>query len=416
MIASDDLASFRTGLGDDGVDEHRAVEVDGVPIHFTLRPGDVAELARTIAMLSERRLPAVVLGSGSRLGVGNPPRGAELFLSTSRLNGIDEFEPAEGVCRVRAGMSVRRLREEVNAEGWDVPLDPPSANATVGGTLAAATVGPRVQAFGPPRDAVLGLEVVLGNGERTRCGGRVVKNVAGYDMNKLYTGSFGTLGVIASAWLRLRPTPRRVRCFEAPSHAIADAFSATLGASRLTSARIAALVTEPGGEGGLRVLVELAGENAAVEQDSAWLTTEWGASEVPQQTVDEVGRLQTGLEGAGGLRFRLSALPSEQAALISELRSAGASTLSYPGLRLVYAGFPMPVDAPVADYAACFRSVEAATAATAGGVLCESAPAAAKVGRDVHGDVAAFLPIFEGLKRRFDPTGVLNPGRFAGGL
>lgn len=416
MIAPDDLESFRSLLGDDGVEEHPAIEVDGVPIGITLRPRDAPALSQALEVLSQRRLPAVVRGGGSRLGVGNPPRGTEIFLSTRRLNGIEDFEPAEGVCRVRAGTPVGEVRAHVNAEGWDVPLDPPSAEATVGGTLAAATVGPRVQAFGPPRDALLGLEVALTNGERTRCGGRVVKNVTGYDMNKLYTGSFGTLGVITSAWLRLRPLPRSVRCFEASSHAIADACCAALGASRLTSARSVALATSCDVDDALRIVVELAGDRAAVEQDSTRLEVDLGAREVPQERIEDIGRLQSRLEGAGGLRFRFAVLPSKQSALVTALRAAGASTLCYPGLRLVYAGFPSPVDAPAEAYEAHFQRVEAAARATSGSVMCESAPATAKQGRDMHGDVAAWLPIFEGLKRRFDPTGVLNPGRFAGWL
>jgi len=417
VIAPESLAALRSALGADGVEEHPAVELDGVPIGVTVRPEDHSALSRAIVALSEQRLSAVVRGAGSRLGVGNPPRGSELFLSTERLRGTDEFEPAEGVVLVRAGTPVRELRAQVNAEGWDVPLDPPSLLATVGGSLAAATVGPRAHGFGPPRDAVLGMEVALATGERTKCGGRVVKNVTGYDMNKLYTGSFGTLGVIASAWLRLRPLPRSVRCFSAAFRAIDVACSGALGASRLASARIGALQASADGSAALRIVVELAGDRAAVDQDSAWLVSALEAEEVAPQAADDVRELQCDLGGSGGLRFRISALPSRHAALVTDLRAAGASILCYPGLRLVYAGFSLPVAVTAAEVETRFREVETASRAVGGSVSCESAPTVAKTaGRDMHGDVGAWLPLFTGLKRRFDPNGVLNPGRFAGGL
>ena len=103
---------------------------------------------------------------------------------------------------------LRDVREALAASGWELSLDPPGRDSTVGGCLAAASVGPRALGLGLPRDQVLGLTVSLASGERVRCGGRVVKNVTGYDLNKLYTGSFGSLGVIESAWLRLRAAPR----------------------------------------------------------------------------------------------------------------------------------------------------------------------------------------------------------------
>jgi glycolate oxidase FAD binding subunit len=198
------LDALGSELTDCALELHDPVPLDGVDIAATLSPRDGESLARAVAAVARAGLAAVPRGDGGHLGLGNPPSRADLFLSTLALSGVLAFEPAEGVCRAGAGTRLSELRRSVEAEGWELPLDGPGS-ATLGGALAAASVGPRSQGYGPARDAVLGLDVVLGSGERTRCGGRVVKNVTGYDLAKLYTGSFGSLGVIESAWLRLRP-------------------------------------------------------------------------------------------------------------------------------------------------------------------------------------------------------------------
>jgi glycolate oxidase FAD binding subunit len=416
MIHRESLDALRELLGDEGVEEHAPLDVDGVEVAVTLRPSDGPSLAKTLAALGSSGLAALVRGGGDRLGFGNPPRRADAILSTERLRGVDTFEPAEGVCHVRAGTTLAELRAVVNPEGWDVPLDPPGAHATVGGTLAAAAIGPRARAFGAPRDVVLGLDVALANGERARCGGRVVKNVTGYDLGKLYTGSFGTLAVIESAWLRLRPLPECVRCFEARPSDLADAFASALTVARSGSARANALVALGAPEPELRVVVELAGDGAGVDRDAAWLAEQLGAAEEPPETIDWVRERQGALPGEGGLRFRIAALASRAPGLLAPLHAEGAETQSYPGLNLVYAGFRLPSGDGEKAAERAFRCVAAAVATAEGSAVCESAPAWAKAGREMHGEVGALLPLFEGLKARFDPGRVLNPGRFAGGL
>lgn len=395
--------------GEDGLEQHAVQEVDGVALEWTLRPADGAALARSLAALGRHGAGALVRGGGSRLGLGNPPRRADLFLSTERIVGVDEFDPGEGVCHVAAGTRLRELRERVAGGGWELPFDPPGEGATLGGTLASAALGPRALGFGPPRDSVLGLEVVLATGERTRCGGRVVKNVTGYDLNKLYTGSLGTLGVIEAAWLRLRPLARRVRVLAAEP---AQGCAVGLAAARRPSARAAALLAadRPGG----RLLVEFAGDEPGVDRDAEWFSDAHGAREVDEAELGSA-RSQQGETPSGGARFRISALASRLDAALAALRDAGARVLVYPGLGLLYAGFALaPEEAGAAE-----RAFDAATrAARAGGGawLLEEAPVSAKRARDVFGGEAELLPLVRALKARFDPADVLNPGRFMGSV
>ena len=411
-----DLALYRDLLGADGVEEHAALLLAGAEFGVTLRPGDGEALAAVLAQLGTHGRSALVRGGGSRVESGNALRGADVLLATDRLTGVIEYEAAEGVCLVAAGTALDELRAIVNAAGWEVPLDPPGPCTTVGGTLAAAAIGPRALGHGLPRCAVLGLAVALASGERTRCGGRVVKNVTGFDMGKLYTGSFGVLGVIESAWLRLHPLPERRRCFEARASDPEVALRAGLAASRRAAASAVAVRLPPPAGGAPTVCVEFAGDARSVDRDADWLCGEWRAEEAQADLVDRVRELQAELPGAGGLRFRIAALPSRSSVLHARLRAAGAETLAYPGLNVVYAGFSLPQRDPEHAASEAFECAARAAAAVGGHAICERAPGWAKAGREMFGDVAAQARLFATLKQGFDPQGVLNPGLFAGGL
>jgi len=415
-MTSSELDRYRELLGADGVAEHAALELAGAEFELTLKPNDGAALAALLAQLAENGRRALVRGGGGRVESGNALRGADVLLATDRLTGVMEFEAAEGVCRVAAGTTLAELRSRVNAAGWEVPLDPPGARTTVGGAIAAAAIGPRALGHGPVRRAVLGLEVALASGERTRCGGRVVKNVTGFDMGKLYTGSFGALGVIESAWLRLRPLPRSRRCFEVRASDPEVALRAGLAASRRDSAAVAAVRLPVPNTGEAAVWVEFAGDARSVDRDADWLCGEWRAQVAPADLVDRVRELQAELPGDTGLRFRIAVVASRAPALHAELRAGGAETLGYPGLNVVYAGFRLPPGEPAAAASAAFACASRAAQAAGGDAICERAPVWAKAGREMFGDVAGRLGLFAKLKQGFDPQGVLNPGFFAGGL
>jgi glycolate oxidase FAD binding subunit len=417
MLPRETLEALGEAAGEGGLEEHAPVQVDGVAIEVTLRPEDGAALARTLEALGRTGVSALVRGGGSRLGLGNPPRAADVFLCVERLAGVDEFDAADGVCHAAAGTALAEVRETVAARGWELPLDPPGERASVGGTLASAAVGPRALGFGLPRDAVLGLEVVLANGERTRCGGRVVKNVSGYDLGKLYTGSLGTLGVIEGAWLRLRPRPATTRVLEMGFPQLAEACAAGIAAARRDSALAAALaVPAELNREAFDLLLELAGDEPSVARDADWLVEMLSAEPAAPGALDRVRALQAstlGEPGKPGLRFRISTLPSRVEAVLGALRAAGATLLAYPGLGLCYAGFPLAEDDTRALERG-FGSVAAATREAGGSWILEEGPPRAKQGCDVFGDPSDALPLMRALKSRFDPGGVLNAGRFMG--
>jgi len=402
-------------LGDEVASRHEPVAVEGLELEATLAPRDAGELSRALAALNEHALPVLVRGGGTRMGLGNPPREARVLLSTARLAGIEEFDAVDGVVRVRAGTPLAEVAKTVEASGWELPLDPPGAGSTVGGAVASSAIGPRCQRFGPPKNALLGLDVVLATGEHTSCGARVVKNVTGYDMAKLYAGSFGSLGVIESAWLRVRPRPRLVKTAVAALDAgdCARALRVGLAAARRDSARVAAVVTgelasqlgAPPAEGGAAALVvEYGGDEPAVERDLEAVLAEAGGREVPEASRI-VGRLRD-LQATGAVRARIAALPTRLAPIVEALARAGVATLTYPGVGVVYAIAP--------DDEAQIRAIDAAAGDAA--LVIEALPLARRRERDVFGPAGPAARIARALKQRFDPAGILNPGRFQGRL
>jgi glycolate oxidase FAD binding subunit len=415
------LDALRAAVGADAVVEHGPIAVDGVSLTASLRPNSGEKLSAGLRVLSERGMAALICGGGSRLGQGNRLHRADLALESTGIDGILELDAEDGVVHVRAGTEIAKLREWVRAEGWELPLDPPGEGTSVGGALASAAVGPR---FGHPRDIVLGLEVVLASGARTRCGGRVVKNVAGYDLVKLYTGSFGSLGVIEAAWLRLRPLPECSLYLAAALPEGAPGFERALAAARRSSARaaayldsaLAAAVDPVTAREGSVLLLELAGDESVLEAERRRLVEETGAHEVDAVVIERLRSVQGGIFHPGGLRFRLSSLPSRMGDAAERLARDGGAVLAYPARGLLYVRFPVGFDSDRRAVDAAVRSAQDAAARGGGGFVIEDAPDWAKEGRDVFGDPGPLLPLLRALKHQYDPKGVLNPGRFAGCL
>lgn len=418
----DDLAALRNAAGAEAVDAGVAFEVDGAKLGVAVTPPDEEALARSVAVLAARGLGCVIRGGGSRHSFGNPPRGAGVLLSTSAIAGILELDAEEGVAQVRAGTPLRVLRDAVDEAGWELPFDPPGMRATLGGTLATAAVGPRHPGFGRPRDRVIGMEVVLGDGGRTRCGGRVVKNVTGYDLMKLHIGGCGAFGVITAAWLRLAPRPEsaQVLCAALASddmtRAIAAARLPTLRACTLVDARFAAAVEPSRAPAvGWLLVAECAGDEPAVAADVALLRDRFAAFDASPSALARVRALQGETFGPVGLRFRVAVLPQHLGAVVADLHTAGAALLVHPATGLLHARFSLDVEADGAGVDHAWMTLRGAARAGGGHVVLEAGPTWAKL-RDVFGDASDEWRVARSLKARFDPAGVLNPGRYVGGI
>lgn len=412
--------------------EHEPIRVAGQELRLTAEPRDSASLASLVASLAAHGRAALVRGGGTRIGLGNPLRAVDLMISTCGLAGIRHYEADDGVVEVGAGTLIGELREAVVSGGWELPLDCPADGATVGGTIATAWTGPRTLGFGPVRRSVLGLEVVLGSGERTKCGGRVVKNVTGYDLAKLYTGSYGTLGVISAAWLRLHPRPQHVALLQAEFSETSDAVKAALAVSRCTSVRACTLLSpdkarEIGCTHSLAaswvLVAEFAGEEAECRDDAKFFSSladvhslEKTSSESSQTSIDRISRLLAKAPDQPCVRGRLACLPSALGAACATLKKSGAHLIVQPGLGLVQAEFRATGTKAPLDTQEMVALLERVSREAKGTLMLEALPPAAGDAYDVFAEEIAAFPIMKELKRQFDPDGVLNPGRFVGNL
>jgi len=202
-----------------------ALAVDGKIPDCAVAPATAEEVAAVLRYASEHHLALIPRGHGTKLSMGNLARRYDVALSLRELNRVSHYEPADLTISVEAGMTFGEFQNLVGRNGLWLPLDPRGgAESSIGGIIAANAAGPLRQGFGGPRDMVLGLKIATTDGKVAKTGGRVVKNVAGYDLGKLLTGSFGTLGVIVEASLKLFPKP--------PERATFTMRAGTLGIAR----------------------------------------------------------------------------------------------------------------------------------------------------------------------------------------
>ena len=389
-------------------ERHAPLALEGAALEATLRPRSGEECAAALGALARAEVGALITGGGTRLAAANAPCSARVRLVTTVLKEAPELDLDEGVARFSAGAKLAEIDAQLAGSIWELPLDPPGDDSTLGGALASAALGPR---FGHPRDVVLGLWVALAGGAHVKSGGRVVKNVTGYDLNKLFVGSNGGLGIITAAWIRLRPRPERVDVLVAPAP---QDQALTLAASRAFTARTAAVADASlapracAAAGTARAFVlELAGDDAAVAADRAAFAAKLGALDAPANAVAEVRAAQA----SGGVRFRVAALPSETEPLRGALCAAGASTLVYPARGLAYACFAASAISDASAFAAQLAAVENAAQRAGGAWRIEAAPAALRSGQEVLGARDGTLALQRALKRAYDPRGILNPGR-----
>src|SRR6266851_90204 len=182
--------------------------IDGIASTSRVTPASREELAEALRLADEHGQAVAPVGGGTQLDLGMPPSRLDVVIETTGLNKVVEYEPADLTVTVEAGIRFDELQKLLGEQGQFLALDPPAASgATIGGLIATNASGPLRFAYGTARDLVIGTRVANPDGNVTHAGGRVVKNVAGYDLNKLYVGSLGTLGIIVELSFTLAPIP-----------------------------------------------------------------------------------------------------------------------------------------------------------------------------------------------------------------
>lgn len=406
------MAVDRPGLDGDP-ERRRAAAVDGVIPGTIAAPRSADEVVSLIRDARERRLAVAPRGSGTWTGAGNPPRTVDVVLWTTGLDRVVEYQPDDYAVTVQAGLRLADLQRVLAERNQWVPLDPPGGDAaTVGGVLATRRSGPRRLLYGTPRDLTVGVDAVLGTGDPYRAGGRVMKNVAGYDVVKLLIGSLGTLGVITQATLRTfaRPEARRTLCASAAS--LRDAFD--LAASALGARVFPAAVEVVRGVAGFpgpTVLVLLEGFREVVERQALELRSRWP----PITTLDGAAHDAAWAEWArarasGPARLAVAVPPGRAADAAEVAAGVGGAVLAHAGSGVIVA-----VLESADGLAAVVSDLRARIALLGGRVVVETAPPEAKHGLDVWGEVPG-LEFMRRIKRTLDPDAILNPGRYVAGL
>lgn len=387
----------RIGLGD----------TLGVRLERCIEPGTTEELGEVLAEASRERTPLLVLGGGTRLRWANRSPRIEpirMGLSTLAIRGVDVFEPDEGVLHARAGTRIAEVQQAARLEGWELPLDPPGPSSTVGGVISSAATGPRAHRLGRVADAVLGLEVVGADGVVRKCGGRVVKNVTGYDLAKLYCGAFGVLGVVTGAWLRLRPVPATRSAFAAPLPEGSGGFEASRALSDLTSLRALVWIEGEGADAEEAVYLELGGSEAEVAHDLAAALARLKVQRIEPERIDALRDARAeSRDDTIVLRARVPGTQCE--AMTRRFRAAGLAVSVDLGLGVLHARGRLASRDTLLE-------LRAAAASVGGIATFESIPDDWREGLDVFGFDPALSTLTRALKQRFDPLGILNAGRF----
>ena len=419
--------------------------VDGVVPEVVGWPKSVRAVSETVSIAAKERKVVIPWGGGTQMALGNAPREVDLVLALGRLNRIVFHEPDELVASVEGGITLESLQVELAKKEQFLPIGAPiPSRATIGGILASNATGPSGIGYGTARDWLIGIKIVNAEGWITKSGGKVVKNVTGYDLNKLYLGSLGTLGVIVEATFKVAPLPQESKTLVATYRSLISAIDsgwdllrqsfyphALYVVNRKIIGRLPGLTAGPDVEAA--VLARFDGRKAAVARkldESTSLMRQSGARAVEHLTQGESATLWRDVTDLGwseeqtpDLVTKVSIVPSHAGSFLAALpamSTPGFSTgvLVDLGMGRICLLWWADGQSPnsTASILDVISRVRERTLLHSGHVVVERCPVEAKGQIDVWGDSLEGIEIMRRIKREFDPTGMLNPGRFVGGI
>jgi glycolate oxidase subunit GlcD len=391
-------------------------------------PGSIDEACEVMKVASKHGWAILPGGGGSWLDVGNPLARVDVVVSTRRLNRIIEHEPADLVAMTEAGVTLGELNQELSRKGQWLPLDPAGyGEATIGGIVATGTNGLHRYGYGPTRGFVIGLKVVLADGRLVRAGGRVVKNVAGYDLCKLFTGSYGTLGVIVEANFKLRPRPEQEATVIA-SGPISSLFTAAQSilttplfpvAVELLSAPI---VQSESAEANPVLLVRFAGNQKAVrEQTGTALSFLQDANTIlSARTTEEDAEIWqqltlTASPVSNNISWSANIPPAEIPSfinLLSQTYANGFSSLRWQA-GIGDGRIQITEQFETENYnVSVLQGLRSECQRLGGSLILENAPLQVKAALNAWGDLGKSAGVMQRIKQQLDPENILSPGRF----
>jgi glycolate oxidase FAD binding subunit len=406
-----------------GVDAVRlgtpADAVEGVVPRVIVEPASAESVSRLLEWAFREGLCVMVRGSGTKLGWGAPPRQIDILMSTTRLNAVVAHRHGDLTATIQTGATLGDVNRALAQHGQWIPLDPPSAErATIGGLVATNDSGPRRHRYGAPRDLIIGVEFARADGRLAKGGGIVVKNVAGYDLPRLLTGSFGSLGVIITATFKLYPltAASRTLVVEPSSAAELGELAVKMSASHLTPTALE-FATHP-----LRLIMRFESIEASVAQQSETASTLFAESGYEARMLsgsaeEQFWQNHTRLaDDDRGALLKVSVLPTELAETLTLIeRLAGkrgyvAAGRAGAGVFLLRITEEVQLQKRVIDG---LRDAQQIGRGSAVGIKCSPD---LRTHVDIWGPIGDGFSLMKAVKQQFDPAGILSPGRGPGGL
>ncbi len=412
--------------------------VDGCTPRTIETPSTLDDLARLVANAAKENAAIIPWGGGTLQHLGGVPRRYDLAIQTTRLHRVLEYSPDDLTITVEAGIRLAQLQEQLAAHNQFLPFDPPlPERATIGGILATNSSGPLRLHYGPPRDFTLGMRVVNAEGKITKSGGKVVKNVAGYELPKLYIGSLGTLGIIAEVTFKVWPKPPEQATLIASFanyHAACSAVRALWNlttwplAIELFDAHLARALDVETGEDDFVVAARFGGSRAVVDaasakaNDSARDTGARQVQVIPGSSLwPRIADLPATLRDShtSGALLRISLPPAKLNAALEKIferaQAVGIESFQFfvhAATAVIYLGF----DGSEKQIIESVKHFRWALSHLHAHVIVEYAPRSIKEQIEVWSTPDAEHRLAQRIKAQFDPQWILNPGRFVGGL
>jgi glycolate oxidase FAD binding subunit len=402
-----------------------SIVVAGVASRDVVTPRSIEELADAVRDLLGERRPFAFVGGGTQIELGNPPRALDTIVRTVALDRVIDYVPEDQTITVEAGMSFAELDRVLAQYGQMFPLDVVDRNrATVGGVIATNAYGRRRQRYGTAKDLILGVEIVRPDGVRARGGGKVVKNVAGFDLPKLMVGSLGTLGAIASATFRVYPVPAAIRSAALRfGHADDVTHAAKAVVERRLEPESIALYNHD------TLVVTFTGTAAGVDAQTRTLreiavATSADLRELSALEHESYEQRERAVRRDGAWRFRIIAPPAAQVSTLGSYVAGSplAVPVAYPQLGVAfhaYAEDAIPSGTRGRSGAAQFEDLRRYVGSQTGGhgrLVIDAMPDWARGQIDTWGAPPPSFALMRSMKANFDPHGLCNAGRFVGGL
>lgn len=405
--------------------------IDGIQPERVLFPDSAEQVCRILQIASVRGVALVPAGFGAHLGLGGSLLRPFAVLSLAAINALVDHQPANMTVTAQAGMKVAELQDAVAQSGQWLPVEPPLPEATsVGGLISADLNGPSRFSQGTVRDLLIGITVARADGTIVKSGGRVVKNVAGYDLAKLYCGALGTLGVIVEATFKLRALPAAVTVARTPCSDMLEAreLLERIRTAPLEPRLIELLTPVPTAGSDCVIVVGFSGseEDVANQQETlrALVHGKMIEERAGKAAAAALAELRdANVRGEALLKLKASLLPTGLPAFVSALEDASAehgltmAVQAHAGNGIIRVHVRRPeAEATHRSAGTLVEELRAAAAALGGILIVEQAAPDIKPELDIWGGEIEALPLMRRIKDALDPKRVLSPGRFVGGI